>query len=161
MGQHHHPLPPSACNPSAPFPAGFAYRVPGTPRPGPSLGPCSGSVCVLPPERPLAGWGGHLLGGPRHRNPASSITHLFSNLGLTGQQRAPWPIPESPRSSLGQLPREARGENARRATREVQERRIRSLGGQGPLEEERATRFRILGQRSLASGSPWGRKESD
>ena len=65
-------LPPSACNPSAPFPAGFAYR----PRPCPSVGPRSGSVCVLPPERHSAGWGGSLW-GPNAQEP-SLLSPTFS-----------------------------------------------------------------------------------
>ena len=44
--------------------------------------------------------------------------------------------------------------------------RVRSLDGKDPLEEEMATHssilaWEILGQRSLAGYSPWGRKESD
>ena len=55
----------------------------------------------------------------------------------------------------------------------MQEKWVRSLGQEDPLEEEMATHSCILawriqyscpvfyGQRSLASYSPWGRKESD
>ena len=43
---------------------------------------------------------------------------------------------------------------------------VRSLGQENPLEEEMATHYIFLpgelhGQRSLASYSPWDRKESD
>ena len=48
----------------------------------------------------------------------------------------------------------------------MQDTRVRSLGWEDPLEKEMATHSSILpgeshGQRSLASYSPWGRKESD
>ena len=38
---------------------------------------------------------------------------------------------------------------------------VQSLGRADPLEEEMATHSIILGQRSLAGYSPWGREESD
>ena len=38
---------------------------------------------------------------------------------------------------------------------------IWSLGREDPLEKEMVTDSSILGQRSLASYSPWGRKELD
>ena len=43
----------------------------------------------------------------------------------------------------------------------MQETRVVSLGQEDPLEEEMATHSIILGQRSLAGYSPWGREESD
>ena len=48
----------------------------------------------------------------------------------------------------------------------MQETRVQSLGWEDPLEKEMATHSSILawgihGQRSLASNSPWGRKELD
>ena len=48
----------------------------------------------------------------------------------------------------------------------MQETRVRSLGGEDPLEKEMATHSSSLlgkshGQRSLVGCSPWGRKESD
>ena len=52
------------------------------------------------------------------------------------------------------------------AIQETQERGVRSLGWEDPLEEEIAIHSSILaweiqGQRSLVGYSPWGRKESD
>ena len=46
----------------------------------------------------------------------------------------------------------------------IQETWVRSLGGEDPLEKERATHSSILAWRipwSLVGYSPWGRKESD
>ena len=48
----------------------------------------------------------------------------------------------------------------------MQEPRVRSLGGEDPLEKGMATHSSILaweihGQRSLAGYSPWGHRESD
>ena len=46
----------------------------------------------------------------------------------------------------------------------IQETWVRSLGGEDPLEKERATHLSILAWRipwSLVGYSPWGRKESD
>ena len=47
----------------------------------------------------------------------------------------------------------------------MQEMRIRSLGGDDPLEKEMATPVLLPGkshgQRSLLGYNPWGRKESD
>ena len=52
------------------------------------------------------------------------------------------------------------------AIQKTQERGVRSLGWEDPLEEEKAIHSTILaweiqGQRSLVGYSPWGRKESD
>lgn len=88
------PLPHQPVALITPFPAGFVYR----PQPGPSLGPCSGSVCVFPPEGPSAGWGGHYFGGPNTQDPPSHHPP-FLQPWPDVQQRAAWPIPESPRSS--------------------------------------------------------------
>ena len=43
----------------------------------------------------------------------------------------------------------------------IRETLVQSLGRADPLEEEMATHSIILGQRSLAGYSPWGREESD
>ena len=53
-----------------------------------------------------------------------------------------------------------------KSLQEVQEIQVPSLGWEDPLEKEMATyssilAWRIHGQRSLASYSPWGPKESD
>ena len=79
----------------APFPAGFAYR----PRPVPPWDHARGQSLCFPQKDPQLGGEGH-FGGPIRRNPVSHHP-IFSSLGLTGQQRAPWPIPGSPRTSPG------------------------------------------------------------
>ena len=47
------------------------------------------------------------------------------------------------------------------AVQEMQEMWVQSLGREDPLEKGMATHASILAARSLASYSPWGRKESD
>ena len=50
---------------------------------------------------------------------------------------------------------------------EMQEKQIWSLGGEDPLEKDKATHSSVLawreshGQRSLAGYSPWGHRELD
>ena len=43
----------------------------------------------------------------------------------------------------------------------MQETRVRSLGGEDPLEKEILLPGKFHGQRSLVGYSPWGGKESD
>ena len=118
-----------------------------------------GQSVSFPQKDPQLGGEGITLGAQYTGTQSPLSASFFPTLASPAGRGRLGPSLRVPGVLWDSFPGEERGKkNIRRAT---QERWIRSLGGEDPLEEEMATHSRILGQRSLASCSPWGRKESD
>ena len=123
-----------------------------------------GQSVSFPHKDPQQGGEGITVGAQYTGTQSPPSPSFFPTLASLASRGRPGPSLRVPGVLWDRFPGEASGKKKkkpRRATQEMQERWIRSPGGEDPLEDEMATHSRILGQKSLASCSPWGRKESD